>query len=140
MKYKENYKYSDLTEKVIKKAYYVYNKLGFGFLEKVYENALFFRLNNTGFNLKQQYPINVYFENELVGEYFADILIEEKVIIELKAIEKLGAIHEVQLVNYLKATGIEIGLLINFGPTIEIKRKVFSVNHNNHKKSASKII
>ncbi len=126
MKYKENYKHSELTERIIKEAYYVYNKLGYGFLEKVYENALFIRLSNTGFNVSQQYPVNVYFENELVGEYFADILIEEKVILELKAIEKLSAIHEVQLVNYLKATKIEVGLLINFGPKIEIKRKVFT--------------
>ena len=79
----------------------------------------------------------MYFENELVGEYFANILIEEKVILELKASEKLSPLNEVQLVNYLKATGIEVGLLINFGPKMEIKRKVFSVNHNNHKESAS---
>ena len=126
MKYEENYKHSELTERIIKEAYYVYNKLGQGFLEKVYENALFIRLKNTGFNVSQQYPVNVYFENELVGEYFADILIDKKVILELKAIEKLGAIHEVQLVNYLKATKIEVGLLINFGPKIEVKRKVFT--------------
>lgn len=130
MEYKENYKHSELTERIIKEAYYVYNKLGYGFLEKVYENALFIRLKNTGFNVSQQYPVNVYFENELVGEYFADILIEEKVILELKAIEKLIAIHEVQLVNYLKATKIEVGLLINFGPKIEIKRKVFTKELN----------
>lgn len=130
MEYKENYKHSELTERIIKEAYYVYNKLGYGFLEKVYENAMFIRLKNTGFNVSQQYPVNVYFENELVGEYFADILIEEKVILELKAIEKLIAIHEVQLVNYLKATKIEVGLLINFGPKIEIKRKVFTKELN----------
>lgn len=126
MKYKENYKHSELTEKIIKEAYYIYNKLGHGFLEKVYENALFIRLKNTGFHVNQQYPVNVYFENELVGEYFADLLVEEKIIIELKAIEKLSAVHEVQLVNYLKATGIEVGLLINFGPNIKVKRKVFT--------------
>lgn len=128
MRYKENYKYSELTEKIIKEAYYVYNKLGYGFLEKVYENALCVRLKNTGYNIKQQYPINVYFENELVGDYYADILLEEKVILELKSIEKLNPIHEVQLVNYLKATGVEIGLLINFGPKVEVKRKVYTKN------------
>jgi GxxExxY protein len=132
-KYEEdNYKHSELTEKIIKEAYFVFNALGYGFLEKVYENALFKRLNNIGLKTQQQLPINVYFENELVGEYYADLIVEEKVIIELKAIQELNKIHETQLVNYLKATKIEVGLLINFGPKLEFKRKVFS---NIHKKS-----
>ena len=126
-KYNEdNYKYSDLTEKIIKEAYFVHNTLGFGFLEKVYENALFKRLNNIGLKTKQQFPINVYFENELIGEYYADLIVEEKIILELKAIQELNKIHETQLVNYLKATDIEVGLLINFGPTLDVKRRVFS--------------
>ncbi|MBI5403220.1 MAG: GxxExxY protein [Ignavibacteriae bacterium] len=132
-KYEEdNYKHSELTEKIIKEAYFVFNALGYGFLEKVYENALFRRLNNIGLKTLQQSPINVYFENELVGEYYADLIVEEKVIIELKAIQELNKIQETQLVNYLKATKIEVGLLINFGPKLDFKRKVFS---NIHKKS-----
>ncbi len=123
---KANYKYSEITEKIIKEVYYVYNVLGHGFLEKIYENALSKRLKDIGFKLKQQHPINVFFENEMMGEYFADLLVEDKIIIELKAIEVLNRIHEVQLVNYLKATNIEVGLLINFGPKIQIKRRVLS--------------
>lgn len=122
----ENYKHSDVTEKIIKEAYYVYNALGHGFLEKVYETALGKRLIKSGMKAKQQFPISVYFDDEIIGEYFADLLVDEKVIVEIKAIEKLNSIHEVQLVNYLKATEIEVGLLINFGPKIEIKRRIFS--------------
>ena len=124
----DNYKYSDITERIIKEAYYVYNILGYGFLEKVYENALFKRLNNVGLHVERQYAIEVYFENEIVGEFYADLVVENKVIIEVKAVERLNPVYEVQLVNYLKATEIEVGLLINFGKRIEIKRKVFSKN------------
>jgi len=130
-----NYIHSEITEKIIGEVYYVYNNLGCGFLEKVYENALCKRLRDINFNVKQQFPINVYFENEIVGQYFADILIEDKVILELKTCETLIPIFEVQLVNYLKATNIEVGLLINFGPKLEIKRRVNSVNHITHNKS-----
>jgi GxxExxY protein len=140
---KDNYKHSELTEKIIKEAYFVFNSLGYGFLEKVYENALYIRLNKQNLVTKKQYPINVFFENELVGEYYADLIVEEKVIIELKAIQELNKIHETQLVNYLKATEIEVGLLINFGPKLEFKRRVLTQeykNHNNHNKSASKLI
>lgn len=136
-----NYKHSELTEKIIGEAYFVYNTLGYGFLEKVYENALFIRLKNQGVEVKQQYPIRVYFEGELVGEYFADLLVEDKVIVELKAIQELIKIHETQLVNYLKATDIEVGLIINFGPKLEFRRRVLTQeykNLNNHKNSASK--
>ena len=83
----ENYKYSQITEKIIKEAYYVYNILGYGFLENVYENALFKRLKKTNMKVKQQDPIKVYFEDELVGEYFADLLVEDKVIVEMKSVE-----------------------------------------------------
>ena len=121
---KENYKYSEITEKIIQQAYYVYNKLGYGFLEKVYENAMIKKINDIGLKVEQQKPINVIFENKIIGEYFADIIVEEKVIVELKSIEMLNSIHEIQLVNYLKATNIEVGILINFGKKMEIKRKV----------------
>lgn len=127
----DNYKHSELTEKIIKEAYFVFNSLGYGFLEKVYENALFRRLNNIGLKTLQQSPINVYFEKEIIGEYYADLIVEDKVIIELKAIQELNKIHETQLVNYLKATEIEVGLLINFGPKLEFKRKVFTNIHKN---------
>jgi len=118
-------KHSNITEKIIKAAYKVHNVLGFGFLEKVYQNALIIELGKTGLNVLSERPITVYYANEVVGEYVADIIVEGKVILELKAVKELIAIHEVQLVNYLKATGVEIGLLINFGHSVQVKRKVF---------------
>ncbi len=132
-----NYKYSDITEKIIGEAYKVFNTLGSGFLEKVYENALFKKIKDTGLKVVQQYPVKVIFENEIVGEYCSDLIVEDKIIIELKALESLNQIHEVQLVNYLKATGLEVGLLLNFGKKLEVKRRVFSVNHNSLNKSVS---
>jgi len=120
------YKHSEITDKIIGAAYRVYNTLGYGFLEKVYENALAAELMDAGVSVVQQQAIGVYYKNQVVGEYFADLLIDGKVIVELKAVSKLDRTHEVQLVNYLKATGIEVGLLINFGPEIMIKRRVFN--------------
>lgn len=114
------YLHSDLTDKIIKCFYKVYNTLGYGFLEKVYEKALCIELDKLGLEIKQQHPISVYYENQLIGEYYADIVVDDKVIIELKAI------HGNQLLNYLKATEIEIGLLLNFGIKPEIKRKIFT--------------
>ncbi len=137
IKDENNYKFSDITEKIIGETYKVYNALGFGFLEKVYENALYKKLNDINFKVEQQYPIDVYFEEQIVGQYCADLLIEDKIIVELKACEVLLPVFEVQLVNYLKATKKEVGLLINFGKKLEVKRKVFSVNHKNHNESAS---
>lgn len=116
-------KFEDLTGKIISCAYKVHNTLGAGFLEKVYENALMIELQKAGLNVQQQSNIPVYYDGALVGDYYADIIVEGKVILELKAIENLAAIHEVQLVNYLKGTKLEIGLLINFGSSIEVKRK-----------------
>ena len=120
------YKHSDTTQKIINCFYTVYNTLGFGFLEKVYENSLCSELKRIGLNVKPQYPISVFFKDELVGEYFADILVDNSVIIELKACETLNQSHENQLVNYLKATEIEVGLLLNFGKKPEIKRKIYT--------------
>ena len=122
---KADMKYADLTEKIIGAAYAVYNALGYGFLEKVYENALCIELRKAGLRVQQQYAVQVRYKGELVGDYVADLLVEDKVIVEAKALSALQAVHEVQLVNYLKATGIEVGLLINFGREIEIRRKVF---------------
>jgi len=121
----DNYIYSELTNKIIGCAYDVYNQLGFGFMEKVYENAMMIKLPQKGLEVVQQVPINVYFEDKLVGEYFADILVNNKVIFEFKAVSALSKAHEVQLVNYLKATGIKVGLVINFGEKLKIVRRVF---------------
>ena len=112
-----------LTQKIIGCAYKVHNTLGSGFLEKVYENALHIELTKQGFSVREQEPIKVYYEGEVVGEYFADLWVENQIIIELKAIQKLSKDHEVQLVNYLTATGIDSGLLLNFGPSVQVKRK-----------------
>ncbi len=120
------YLYQGLTSKIISCFYKVYNKLGFGFLEKVYENALLIELTNNGLRVNRQKPINVYYEEKLVGEYFADLIVEEKIIIELKAAEALIEEHELQLINYLIATDIEVGLLLNFGKKPEIRRKIFT--------------
>ena len=120
-----NYKHAEITEQIIKAAYEVYNTLGYGFLEKVYENALRTEIKRLGLKVVQQQPVNVYYKDTLVGEYQADLIVEDKVIVELKAINRLDKVHEVQLVNYLKATNIEVGLLINFGSKIQIKRKIF---------------
>ena len=120
------YLHSDLTNKIISCFYTVYNTLGYGFLEKVYENSLCILLREAGLKVNAQLPIDVYFRNNLVGEYYADIIVEDKVIIELKAVESLKDIHGNQLVNYLKATEIEIGLLLNFGVKPEVKRKIFT--------------
>ena len=120
-----NYMHSELTDKIIGCAYDVYNQLGFGFMEKVYENAMMIKLSQKGLEVVQQAPINVYFEDKLVGEYFADILVNNKVILEFKAVPSLSKAHEVQLVNYLKATGIKVGLVVNFGEKLKIVRRVF---------------
>lgn len=120
------YLHSDLTDKIIKCFYTVYNELGYGFLERVYENSLFLELRSAGLKVYVQQPIDVFYKTNLVGEYYADIIVDDKVIIELKAIETLRDVHGNQLVNYLKATDIEIGLLLNFGIKPEVKRKIFT--------------
>jgi len=113
----------DLTHIIIGCAYKVHNTLGPGFLEKVYENALRIELEKAGFRVKQQEPINVVYDGQIVGEYYADLWVNERVVVELKAALVLAKEHEVQLVNYLTATGINDGLLINFGPSVQVKRK-----------------
>ena len=128
MNEKQNTKYlhQDLTEKIIKSFYKVYNTLNYGFLERVYENALIIELKKNNLQIQKQKPIKVYYENETVGDYITDIVVEDKVIIEIKALEKLREENELQLINYLKATEIEIGLLINFGKVPEVRRKIFT--------------
>lgn len=128
----KNYLYSDLTGLIIEQAYYVYNKLGYGFLEKVYERALLKKLRDIGLDAQNQVPVKVFFEDMLVGDFSADILVEQKVFVELKSQETLHPINEIQLVNYLKSTEVEVGLLINFGPQIQIKRRVFSNSYKSN--------
>jgi GxxExxY protein len=123
---KESYKHTDLTDQIIKAYYKVYNTLGYGFLEKVYENAMFIELKKMNLFVQKQKNISVYYESEEVGDYYADLIVEEKVIVELKAAEGLCEEHEYQLINYLKATDIEVGLLLNFGKQPEFRRKIFS--------------
>jgi len=118
-------KYKTLTEKIISIFYKVYNQLGYGFLEKIYENAMMFEFRKAGISAVSQSPIKVFYENEIMGEYFADILVDDKVIVEIKAAKNLALDHEAQLLNYLKATDKEVGLLLNYGRKPEIKRKVF---------------
>lgn len=116
----------DKTSKIIGAFYNVYNKLGYGFLEKVHENALIIELKKYSFDVKRQHPITVYYENVPVGEYFADIVADDSIIIEIKTAETLVQAHEFQLLNYLKATKTEIGLLLNFGKKAEIRREIFT--------------
>lgn len=127
------YLHQEITEKIISAYYNVYNFLGFGFLEKVYENSLEIELKKFGLEVEKQYPINVYYDNIEVGKYFADLVVEQKVIVELKATEELCREHELQLINYLKATDFEIGLLLNFGKKTDFKRKIFSNKLKNKK-------
>jgi len=112
-----------LTQRIIGCACKVHNTLGPGFLEKVYENALRIELEKLGLRVRQQEPLSVAYEGHVVGEYYADLWVDERVVIELKAAQTLVKQHEVQLVNYLAATGVESGLLLNFGPSVEVKRK-----------------
>lgn len=119
-------KHQELSSAILKSFYEVYNTLGYGFLEKVYENALYYELINNGISCRKQFPVKVFYHQRIVGEYFADIIVEDKIILELKAAEALVEEHELQLVNYLKATDIEVGLLLNFGKTPQVKRKIFS--------------
>jgi len=121
-----NYKHTELTDKIIKAFYIVYNRLGYGFLEKVYENALMIELNSIGLNAKRQVPVKVYYDRKEVGSYFADIIVNELVIVELKACDGFIDEHEAQLTNYLRASKIEVGLLLNFGHKAQVKRRVFS--------------
>ena len=117
--------FQELTEKIIGCAYTVYNKMGFGFLESVYEKCMLIELEKAGLDTDAQKPIKVNYKNEVVGEFIADILVNDTVIIELKSVRKVVQAHEVQLVNYLVATDKPVGLLLNFGENgVEVKRKL----------------
>ena len=121
----EKYLYSDETDRIIGCFYAVYNTLRYGFLEKVYENALKHELEKSGFEVVSQKKIDVLYDNIRVGEYFADLVVDNKVIIEIKAAEDLCIEHTYQLLNYLRATNMEVGLLLNFGKKPKVIRKTF---------------
>ncbi len=116
----------DVTDKIIKAFYKVYNELGFGFLEKVYENALFLELISIGLQCEKQKKIKVFYNKQMVGEYYPDIMVNGNIIVELKAVEALCEEHELQVINYLKASDIEVGFLLNFGKKPQFKRKLFT--------------
>jgi len=132
----DNFIHSDLTSKIIKGFYNVYNTLGYGFLEKVYENALAVELGKMGLDCVLQQPVDVYYDGVKVGLYVCDLIVEDLVIVEVKAAENICEEHEAQLVNYLRATDIEVGLLLNFGKKAQFKRKVFSSEFKDHKLSS----
>ncbi len=119
------FKYKEITEKIIKGFYEVYNELGSGFLESVYEHALSIVLIGYGLHVERQKEISVHFRGHVVGDFRADLIVDNKVIVELKAVRSLDPIHEAQLINYLKATDIEVGLLLNFGSKPQFKRLIY---------------
>ena len=117
-------KHEEITRQIIGCAYKVFNNLGFGFLESVYEKAMVIELTKSNLKAEQEKPLKVYYDNHVVGDFYVDLLAEDEIVIELKSVENLAKAHEVQLVNYLNGLNKEIGLLINFGPTgVEVKRK-----------------
>ena len=132
------YKHKELTDGIIGAFYQVYNSLGYGFLEKVYENAMVHELRKRNYHVAQQSPIKVFYDSVVVGEYFADMLINNLVILELKSVEQIVPAHTAQLLNYLKSTDIEVGLILNFGPKPEVRRKIYETarhEHQEHNKS-----
>jgi GxxExxY protein len=137
-----NLKHQNITDKILHTFFkIVYPKLGYGFLENVYENSMMIALQELGLQVEQQKIITVYFQNQIVGNYFADLVVENKVIVELKAVSRIIKDQEAQLLNYLRATPYEVGLLLNFGPKPDFRRKVFdnfrkTVTWNPSKKSA----
>jgi len=127
----DSFKHKEITDIILKAFYEVYNELGDGFLESVYESALYIVLTGYGPHVERQKDISVFFRGSIVGYFKADLIVEEKVIIELKAVRTLDPAHEAQLINYLKATNIEVGLLLNFGRKPEFKRFVFDNKRRN---------
>ena len=128
------YLYSDITDKIIRCFYNVFDELGTGFLESVYVKALIIELKKIGLNIESEKEIKVNYKGIIIGNFRADIVVEDKVIIEIKAISTLKSQHEAQLLNYLKATGIRVGLLVNFGSKLEFKRRIFQQQTNTDKK------
>ncbi len=118
--------HGEITDLILKAFYKVYNTLGYGFLEKVYERSMIIELTKSGLNIEQQKNIKVFYDRNQVGDYYADLLVNSLVIIELKAAENICEEHEAQLLNYLRATDIEVGLLLNFGKEPQFKRKYYT--------------
>jgi len=123
--------HKELTDQILKAFYDVYNELGYGFLEKVYQNALYLELKGRGFQVEAQKQIKVFYKNVAVGEYYADLIVNDLIILELKATEVIVKEFEFQLINYLRATEIEIGLLLNFGAKPEFRRRIFENTRKN---------
>jgi len=121
----QDLKHRDVTDRILQAFYAVYHALGYGFLEKVYENAMAIELSKMGLQVAKQLPITVYYDGQVVGEYYADLVVQGLIIVELKAAQSLADEHEAQLLNYLKATTYEVGLVLNFGPQPQFKRKVY---------------
>jgi GxxExxY protein len=126
MESKQAYPHRDLTEKIIGSAYTVHNELGSGFVEKVYENALAIELRRSGHAVEQQKPVIVKYKDALAGEFVADLLIDNAVLVEIKAVKGLTAEFESKLIHYLKATRVEVGLLLNFGESVQVRRKIYT--------------
>jgi GxxExxY protein len=122
------YKHSEITEQILAAFYAVYSALGYGFLEKVYVNALKIELEQRGLHAAKEFEIKVHYAGQMIGEYFADLIVADTVIVEVKAAKGIAQEHEAQLLNYLKATPYEVGLLLNFGPKPEQKRRSFDNN------------
>ena len=127
--------HKEITDAVIKIYYEVYNELGYGFLEKVYQNSMYLELKQRGFDVEAQKQIKVFYKGFFVGEYYADLIVNNSVILELKASEVLVYENELQLLNYLRATDKEVGLLLNFGKKAEFKRLIFTNDRKNHLKN-----
>lgn len=127
-------KHTELTEQIIGAFYTVYNGLGYGFLEKVYRNAITHELRSKRLNVLTEHPISVFYVDVCVGEYFADLLVADKIIIELKRAEAISDAHRAQLINYLQATRYEVGLVLNFGPKPSFERRFFSNDKKVHLK------
>jgi len=121
-----NLLHKSITDSILKVYYDVYNGLGYGFLEKVYQNAMYFQLKSLGFKVEAQKQINVYFKGQLVGVYYADLVVEDVVIVELRTTELIMNIHVAQIINYLKANPVEVGMLLNFGEEPEFKRIIYT--------------
>ena len=118
-------RHSELSKRIIAAAFAVHKELGYGFAEKVYKNALAIELQETGIDCAVEVPLKVFYHQKVVGDYYADMIVDDKIIVEVKAVSDLEPMHEVQLVNYLKATGLHVGLLINFGQSVKVKRRIF---------------
>jgi len=118
-------KHGELSQKIIAAAHNVHKELGHGFLEKVYKKALAIELQEAGIKCALEVPMSVLYRGLVVGDYIADMVVEDKIIVEAKAVSGLNSVHEVQLVNYLKTTGLQVGLLINFGRSVKVKRRIF---------------